>query len=958
MGLLAADEAILELGAAPDGLRHDIARDCARRMGYRVADGDLSIADAWSAFMRGAHACALDQDPDENLPETFRAGLGFGVGVALARRQRGAATTQPESPPEAESPPPPSTQADTAPESTPPPAAPEEVSPEEWKKLGYDADARATAQTWAVPSPGAPPAVELLPRTITIAAGDPAWLDSVLIDAWRVANGQVLVLTPPSGSSTIHARRLLDVQDRRTAELHEGQGGVVSVRGVLDIPAECTPRVLAVYSSEAVYAALCGTGLPRRTGSRPTAPEAWVATMGLAERVLAAGGSVLLLDPHAGARTEHWAALFAKRGITPAASREITLRLARCRDSERDAVYDACVRELGYPVVQLGWQRAWSPSPASNYRTVEDTLDATVSMVRGESWAVGDPTTVVFAPTKQLRALQAALSGLPGVRSYDPTPCGEDIQELRDPERWGHTSCVRVALVSLRVAGEMVPGTAPVRRVVLIADRSPGRSWQSLMDPVLTAGPAQEYHVYISPGRWNPRSPHPYAIHCQQNERRQLTQRGVEMSGAPMPPPLLPRWGGIEYAEAVRVETRCYRLDRRIPGDCVLTHLAARGAQLVPVKVPRASDDARAAPRRWKLLMRSARARRAQRIAAAPVRNQTTWERREPPRTREDVDSREHTRLVDLYGTDPGYTSRAREVLDDGTDGERLTGMEALAHDDESGSVTRKAYGLATLAHVMSGDLRGAARDDRRALGTGASCLGDATTVMAVADKIILSDVAAVGPEWGAWLGRPPAVSLSLDGRIRWLEADTPALPPPEWHSHHPLDDPRKRVQAHITARLKTDAPVRAWMNRPWAWWVGQALGRRGYRTTGTGPGGKAQQRRMTQYDTQGQPLPGPGKRVEVRTLDLEHAIEWRRLSVVVVARSFGAVVRPLIGGADATAWTRAVDPETGMWRRVAPEEDAWPGESAAVVTPAAPVGGTLAEVVAGIVTMAEVAAA
>jgi hypothetical protein len=904
VGLIGAQQHVDQLARATSGVdRHIRARECARRMGWLVAAGDLSLSEAWQYYLSGAHACALDRDPDENLTRTFRDGLRFGVREALARRQ--GATRPPQAPaptpvpPPVASPPVPAVgdhSVQCAP--MPPPVdapTPAEVSPAEKRRLMYDKEARAAASTLGTPSPGAPPHVELLPGNITTLRGPEDWLLETMARLWQGVGGAALAVCPPRGRWAVTLRRQLGMDSRDDvrhlmATMSGDQRAVISIADAHEVPETYTPKLLVFYGAEAVYSAICGRGLPRRTGGRAPAPEAYAAVVALAERVQRTGGAVLLADPYAGGRTNWCGSMLLNRDL---------------------GMVIPAVKDIAYVP-------RWGGSPVYVCGPVEDELDRVTEMAR-----TAEELMIVVGSTMYLRALAIALTGVPGVVHYDRTPSGDDLAQLRDPGRWSPSSRVRVALVDLRVADEMVqldPSTH-VARVVLIADRSPGRSWQSLVDALTVSGAAGECHVWIAAGRWDGRSLHHYAIERDQDERIDLALRGVSMGGAPCPP-----WDRrfARYACNVGVETRQARLDGRIPADCVLSYLAARGATLVQTTVTRdppadeTDDQLRAASRRtWKHLASRAAVRRARRVAAAPMR---ILEQRTCPRTSANVDSREHTRLVDLYGANPTYTSRTREMLDDGEGGEPLTGMVGLAHDDETGRVTRTMHRLTRYCHGVSGDAIGCARDDRRALGTGAYVLADATTTIEMARWCILSHPQALGAEWAARLGRPPAVTLLPDGTMSREECDT--SPPPEWHSHHPCDDPRPEVMAQVEALCGNRRPVRALgitEDMGWARWVGVAMKGIGYRTVCLG------QRRMTDYDNLRRPQPGDGKAVRVYTVDVAHMDQHRRLAVVIVARSFGATVEPL-GGAE-TAWQRAVDPETGMWRRVTPEQAAWPGE-------------------------------
>jgi hypothetical protein len=904
-GLAHAAKAQAALAAAVQGTRHEIALAQARSMGAGIVAGDLSIADAWRAFSAGAALCGLDRDPTENLVRTCRDGLIYGARLALARRRGATSPPRPPAPtpvpPPAASPPVPAVGAPHVQVSPMPPPTdaptPPEVSEAERRRLMYDKEARAAASKLGTPSPGAPPHVELLPGNITTLRGPEAWLLTTIARLWGEVEGAALAVCPPRGRWAVTLRRHLGMDSRDDAQhlaatMSGDQRAVISIADAHEVPETYTPRLLVFYGSEAVYSAICGRGLPRRTGGRAPAPEAYAALIALAERVQRAGGAVLLADPYAGGRSHSFSYVvrrpIAIQGLLPPPAQDIV------------------------HTPRGGW------APVYVYGPLADALDRDAEMAR-----TTEGLMIVTGSTPYLRALASALAGVPGVVHYDRTPSSEDLAQLRDPGRWSPSSRVRVALVDLRVADEMVPldPSTHVARVALLADRSPGRSWQSLVDALTVSGAAEEYHVWIAAGRWDGRSPHRYAIERDQDDRIDLALRSVAMDGVLCPP--YDRRFGL-YQGDVGVETRLARLDGRIPADCVLSYLAARGAPLVQTTITRdppadeTDDQLRAASRRvWKHLASRAAVRRARRVAAAPMR---ILEQRKFPRTSADVDSREHTRLVDLYGTDPGYTSRTCDVLDDGEDGEPLTGLVGLAHDDENGRVTRTMHRLARYCHGVSGDAIGLARDDRRALGTGAYVMADGTTATEVARWCILSHPQALGPEWAARLGRPPAVTLLPAGTILSEECDT--APPPEWHSHHPLDDPRPGVTAQVVVQCGCARPLRALgitEDMGWARWVGVAMKGIGYRTVCLG------QRRMTDYDNLLRPQPGDGKAVRVYTVDVAHMEQHRRLAVVIVARSFGATVEPL-GGAE-TSWQRAVDPATGMWRRVAPEQAAWPGE-------------------------------
>jgi len=530
--------------------------------------------------------------------------------------------------------------------------------------------------------------------------------------------------------------------------------------------------------------------------------------------------------------------------------------------------------------------------------------------------------SVVIGSSKRLRALSAALNGVAGVIHYDRKLGTEDLAMLHDPDRWARGD-VRVALVDLKNAGEMAPlnPETKVKRVILLAKRSPGHSWQSLAD--ILSIPAEECHAFIEPGRWDGRSSHPFPIRREAEERRADTLQGVARGGT-SPPPEAAR--AEQYRALLRSETAEARQDGRVPAACVYSYHSASGATLSQVTVTRNDEDqeraAKNAKKRWKLLSQSARARRACRVGVAPLRDPLEYAERVPPRTRAEVDSQEVTRLVDLYGTDPQYTSRNTAPDDETEDEIPLQGLVGLACDDETGKLSRKMTTRARYAHIVAGDLIGAARDDRRAVGTGYYDLGDGTTLMEEARYMVLSHPLALGPEWAALLGQPPGVTLLPDGT---LVPRSVTLPPiPEWHSYHPLDDPRPGLLEEAKKRWGSDASLRRLGIRPehdWARWVGDALKGPGYRSEVLG------QPRMTEYDEAQQPLPGKGKPVRVRTIDLAHFEESQRLGVIIIARSFGAFVDPLAGPEGEAAWAKAVDPETGGWRRVSPEEQAWPGE-------------------------------
>jgi hypothetical protein len=463
-----------------------------------------------------------------------------------------------------------------------------------------------------------------------------------MVRQWQDVEGAALAVCPPRGRWGVTLRQHLGMDSRDDARhlaptMSGDQRAVISIADVSEIPETYTPRLLVVYGAGAVYSAICGRGLPRRTGGRAPAPEAHAALVALAERVQRTGGAVLLADPYAGWRTVYCGEVLRRPLIVP----ELLLPLP--------------------PQKNIAYTPRWGGAPVYVYGALEDVLDRAAEMAR-----TTEGLMVVTGSTKYLRALAIALAGVPGVVHYDRTPSGEYLAQLRDPGRRDPSSRVRVALVDLRVADEMVqldPSTH-VARVVLIADRSPGRSWQSLVDALTVSGAAGECHVWIAAGRWDGRSLHHYAIERDQTERITLAKRGVRMSGAPCPPQ---DRRFASYAYDVGVETRQARLDGRIPADCVLSYLAARGASLVRTTVTRdpsadeTGDQLRAASRqRWKHCASRAAVRRARRVAAAPMR---ILEQRKFPRTSADVDSREHTRLVDLYGADPAYTSRTCDVL-------------------------------------------------------------------------------------------------------------------------------------------------------------------------------------------------------------------------------------------------------------------------------------------------------
>ncbi len=654
-------------------------------------------------------------------------------------------------------------------------------------------------------------------------------------------------------------------------------GMALCVDSIARVPDGYTPRLFVLEESEALLDHLLSGGtIPRRDGRRAHSGSVLASLKALTQRVLAAGGSVLVCDAHASVRTD---ALLA--AVCPGAP-ITTVRHQRGLDELKVNWYDN-------PIWLIWSIIMWA--------------------LKGERVYV---STTSKSAARRLKYLcdKARVSSL----SYTADSGRDELKKLRDPvDAWRD---VQVVIASPTIDAGLdyapSPGERGFDRVVGFFPRTPGIGWDRMIQMLGRIRGATEYYVHVAQDRWDGRSPTVRAVATRKSAEFGRSLTAVKRYDGDDPTYSVL---AIEHANLSHVRDAEARLYGRLPANCLRTYWDTKEATIDDV-VPqwdkgekaivdavgeKVALDLLVEPANWTLIGKTVKTERGRAVAASPVMDEVDYGTSSNTRTSDEILSREHSRLVQRFG----------QADDDGRiirDGAAVKKMAELAASDESRRFTRYTERISTAIAIMRGDARRAASDDASALRTGyhAHCDGSSEVARAALLVLVIGGVNTVD------LVRPPGCPRGVTAPgIRDLYSQGSDTP---WSS-----DPSEDKWSKLLALLKQEgvdaSALRALGVREYTSWsqnMGQTLQWLGIKTEKLG------QRRV---QAPGQ-TSGKGKQTAFYQVDQVSAKRMRALATPTVARSLGSTLQPLSSFYTGEEWRLAVGP-TGWWAEViAPPAD------------------------------------